>query len=52
MADWDADGRPEIFLLSADERIVGVTRYEANGRVPFPTPLNIEGRPLVLAVGA
>lgn len=52
VADWDADGRPEIFLLSADERLVGVTRYEANGRVPFPTPLNFEGRPLVFAVGA
>ena len=26
VADWDGDGKPEIFLLSADERQVGVTR--------------------------
>ncbi len=51
VADWDADGRPEVFLLSTDERLVGVTRFD-NGRLPFPTPVNLEGRPLALTVGA
>jgi hypothetical protein len=50
--DWDGDGRVDIFLLSADERQVGVTRMDAGGRVPFPTILPMEGRPLVMAVGA
>jgi hypothetical protein len=51
-ADWDGDGKPEIFLLSADERQVGVTRLDANGRIPFPTILPLDGKPLALAVGA
>lgn len=51
-ADWDDDGRTEIFLLSTDERVVGVTRLTEAGHLPFPTPLNLEGRPLAMAVGA
>jgi hypothetical protein len=50
--DWDGDGQPEIFLLSSDERQVGITRFEANGRIPFPTIVPLEGRPLTMAVGA
>lgn len=52
VADWDGDGRPEVFMLSVDERQVGVTRFEDGGRLPFPTTLNLEGRPLTMAVGA
>jgi hypothetical protein len=51
VADWDADGRPEIFMLSADERQVGVTRLEENDRLAFPTLIPVDGRPEVLAVG-
>ena len=51
VADWDGDGVPEIFLLSSDERQVGVTRYDEKGRVPFPTIIPLEGRPLTMAVG-
>jgi hypothetical protein len=51
VADWDGDGVPEIFLLSADERQVGVTRLDKNGRVGFPTLIPFEGRPLALAIG-
>jgi len=52
VADWDGDGRTEIFLLSTDERVVGVTRLTEAGQLPFPTPLNLEGRPLAMAAGA
>lgn len=52
VADWDGDGRPEIFLLSPDERQVGVTRLEEGDRLPFPTLLPMDARPLALAVGA
>lgn len=51
VADWDGDGKPEIFMLSTDERQVGVTRLDEKQRVPFPTLIPIEGKPLVLAVG-
>ena len=52
VADWDGDGKPEIFLLSADERQVGVTRLDAKARLPFPELIQLEGKPLALAVGS
>ncbi len=52
VADWDGDGQSEIFLLSADERQVGVTRMDDKQRLPFPELIQLEGRPLALAVGA
>ena len=51
VADWDGDGHPEIFLLSTDERQVAVTRFGDGGRLPFPSTVPLEGRPLVMAVG-
>jgi FG-GAP-like repeat len=51
-ADFNGDGQPEIFLLSQDERAVGVTQLDKNGRLPFPTLLPLDGKPLVMAVGA
>jgi hypothetical protein len=52
VADWDGDGKPEIFILSADERQVGVTRLDEKQRLAFPTLIPIEGKPLVMAIGA
>jgi hypothetical protein len=51
VADWDGDGKSEIFLLSVDERQIGVSRYDEGGRVTFATTLSLEGRPLTMAVG-
>ncbi len=51
VGDWDADGKPEVFLLSGDERQVGVTRLDEKQRLPFPTLIPVEGKPLALAVG-
>ena len=51
VADWDGDGKPEIFMLSADERQVGVTRLDEKRRLPFPTLIPLEGKPLALAAG-
>ncbi|MCL5097754.1 MAG: VCBS repeat-containing protein, partial [Candidatus Omnitrophica bacterium] len=51
VADWNDDGVPEIFLLSADERQIGVARMDAKGRIPFPDILPLEGRPLALVAG-
>ena len=52
VADWDGDGKPEIFLLSADEKQVVVTRLDEQGRLPFPELIPFDGKPLALAVGA
>jgi hypothetical protein len=51
VADWDGDGKPEIFLLSVDERQVAVARFGEKENLPFPTLIPFEGRPLALAVG-
>jgi hypothetical protein len=50
-ADWNGDGRPEIFMLSADERQVGVTWLDEKLRLPFPTLIPLDGKPLALAAG-
>ena len=51
VADWDNNGKPDIFMLSADERQVGVTRLDDKQRLAFPTLIPMEGKPLVLTVG-
>jgi hypothetical protein len=51
VADWNGDGKAEIFLLSTDEKQVGVTRFDENQHLAFPTLIPLEGAPLVLAVG-
>lgn len=57
VADWDGDGRPEIFLFSAPtaqggEQQIGVTRLDDKGRLPFPTLIPLAGKPLAMAVGS
>jgi len=51
VADWNGNGKPEIFILSTDERQVGVTHLDKEGRLPFPTLIPVDGKPLVMAVG-
>jgi hypothetical protein len=51
VADWNGDGKPEIFTLSSDERQVGVTRLDEKQRLPFPTLIPVDGRPLSMAIG-
>jgi hypothetical protein len=52
VADWDRDGKPEVFMLSADERQIGVARLDEKQRLPFPTLIPVDGRPLAIAVNA
>jgi len=52
VSDWNQNGRPEIFLLSRDENSVAMTQFDKNGRLPFPTPLPLDGKPIAMAVGA
>jgi len=48
----DKENGAEIFLLSPDERQVGLTRFDPQGRLPFPTILPLAGKPLSMAVGS
>ncbi len=50
-ADMEGNGKPSIFLLSQDESAVGVTQFDKNGRLPFPTLLPLDGKPLAMTVG-
>ncbi|MEC9373848.1 MAG: VCBS repeat-containing protein [Planctomycetota bacterium] len=39
---WDDDETPEIFVLSEEEKTVGVSEYdESTGRISFPQPISI-----------
>jgi hypothetical protein len=49
-ADWDGDGQDELFVGSPREQSVGVAKF-ANGRLAYPQPLPIVGKPLGLAAG-
>ncbi|MGC4072614.1 MAG: VCBS repeat-containing protein [Nibricoccus sp.] len=49
-ADWDGDGQDELFIGSPKEQTVGVAKF-TNGRLAYPQPLPITGRPLGLAAG-
>jgi hypothetical protein len=44
-------GGADLYLLSPDERQVGVTRYDKQGRLPFPTVIPTDGKPLAMALG-
>ncbi len=52
VADWNGDGAAEIFLLSRDENAVGVTHFDKDGHLPFPTLIPLDGKPLALVTGA
>ena len=41
----------DVYLLSPDERQVGVTHYDKQGRLPFPTVIPTDGKPLAMALG-
>ena len=51
VADWKGDGQQEIFLLSRDENAIGVTQFDKNGKLPFPTIIPLDGKPLVMTTG-
>ena len=46
------DSPAEIYLMSPDERQIGVAKYDKQGRIPFPTIIPTEGRPLAMAIGS
>lgn len=49
--DWNQDGTIELFLLSPDEKTIGVTQLDDLGKLPFPSPLKFSGSPLAIQFG-
>jgi len=52
VAGGDKNTPAEIYLMSPDERQVGVTRFDKQGRVAFPTIIPLDGKPLAMALGS
>ncbi|HEY1786655.1 MAG TPA: VCBS repeat-containing protein, partial [Verrucomicrobiae bacterium] len=50
-ADWNGSSHPSIFLLSQTESAVAVTQFDKHGRLPFPTLIPLNGKPIAMAVG-
>ncbi len=46
------EGPAAVYLLSPDERQVGRTTFDRQGRMPFPTAVPLEGNPLTMALGS
>jgi len=51
VADWDQDGRNDVFLFSPDEKQVGVAQLDDKGRLPFPSLVPLDAKPLAMAIG-
>ncbi len=39
-----------IYVLSPDERQIGLTHFDQDGHLPFPTSIPLDGKPLAMAV--
>ncbi len=50
LGDTDGDGRAELLVVSASERMLGVCLPDAAGALPFPRTFPIEGEPAALDV--
>jgi hypothetical protein len=50
-ADWEGHGRAALFVASPKEEVLGIATVNADGRLGYPVPLNVPGRPLAVAAG-
>ncbi|MFT3781769.1 MAG: VCBS repeat-containing protein [Nibricoccus sp.] len=48
---WGEGDRAAIFVASPKEQSVGVATFNKEGRLSYPQPLTVTGRPLALAAG-
>jgi hypothetical protein len=51
LASWTEGEKTALFVLSADERQIGVSYWDEKGRLSFPETVPVEGRPLLLTTG-
>lgn len=50
-ADFNGDKRAELLVLSQAEQCVGWSAWGDNGRLSYPLPIPLEGKPEALAAG-
>ena len=50
-SDWDRNGTTELFCLSSEEKLVGVTSWDPPANLPFPRTIDIGGVPVGIALG-
>jgi hypothetical protein len=48
-ADVDGDGRDEVLVISASERLLGAAALDEHGALPFPRTFPVDGEPSALA---
>ena len=46
-----SQGRVALAVLSANEGILGLSRYSPKGRLEFPEPIPVAGEPIAITVG-
>jgi hypothetical protein len=49
--DWDGSGRASLFVASPKEEVVGVATITPEGRLTYPQPLPVTGKPFAVATG-
>ncbi len=50
-ADWDGDGKAELFLTSTKEQTLAVAKFTADGRLAYPQPIAVSGKPIAVDAG-
>ncbi len=50
VGDLDGDGKNEVLILSTEEDVIGISKYEKGERLSFPKPLKIKGSPKCMDV--
>lgn len=51
IADIDGDGRNEVLSASREEKTLGVSLIDDEGRLTFPKPIAVNGAPLLVTMG-
>lgn len=51
ISDLDMDGKNELVVLSAKEKSIGVSQWQAEGRLSYPQTIAVIGQPSVFAIG-
>ncbi len=47
--DVNRDGRTELLMVSRSEELLGVSRWQESGRMTYPEPVTVKGKPLAVA---
>lgn len=51
IADLNQDKTNEVYVLSGEEQQVAVTTLDSAGKLSFPKPVYLDGKPIAMAIG-